>query len=70
MVIWSAPAKADLRAIHEFIAHDSRFYAKKILQDIVEKSQVLRALPRAGRVVPELSEPDIRKIAACVPHHL
>jgi len=30
MVIWSEPAKTDLRSIHDFIAHDSRHYAKKV----------------------------------------
>lgn len=30
MVIWSDPAKADLRCIHDFIAHDSHYYAKKV----------------------------------------
>ncbi|MEA3411597.1 MAG: hypothetical protein U9R74_08660 [Pseudomonadota bacterium] len=34
MVIWSEPAKADLRSIHDFISHDSRHYAKKVTQDI------------------------------------
>ncbi len=63
MVIWSDPAKADLRAIHDFIAQNSKFYAKKVLQDIVDKSGVLDALPRAGRIVPELGEPDIREVA-------
>jgi len=38
MVIWSEPAKADLRSIHDFIAHDSSFYAKKVVQDIREKT--------------------------------
>jgi glycosyltransferase involved in cell wall biosynthesis len=36
MVIWSDPAKADVRAIHDFIAHDSKFYARTVLQDIME----------------------------------
>lgn len=62
-MIWSGPAKADLRAIHDFIAHDSKFYARKVLQDIIEKSEVLGALPRAGRVVPELGEQEIREFA-------
>jgi hypothetical protein len=30
MVIWSEPAKAGLRSIHDFIAHDSKHYAKKV----------------------------------------
>ena len=36
MVIWSEPAKADLRHIFAYIAHDSRHYAKKVTQEIVE----------------------------------
>ena len=32
MVIWTEPAKADLRSIHDFIAHDSKHYAKKVIQ--------------------------------------
>ena len=37
MVIWADPAKADLRAIHDFIALDSKYYAKKVVQDIMEE---------------------------------
>ena len=35
MVIWAVPAKSDLRAIHDFIAFDSKYYAKKVVQDII-----------------------------------
>jgi len=63
MVIWSEPAKADLRSIHDFIAHDSRHYAKTVTQDIVEKTDVLNELPRIGRKVPELGQEDIREIS-------
>lgn len=64
MVVWSDPAKVDLRAIHDFFAHDSRFYARKVVQDIIEKSRAVGMRPRAGRVVPELGEQDIREISA------
>ena len=63
MVIWSEPAKADLRSIHDFIAHNSRHYAKKVTQDIVEKVDILNELPRIGRKVPELGQEDIREIS-------
>ena len=36
MVIWLDPAEADLLAIHDFIAHDSKFYARQNLQDIID----------------------------------
>ncbi|NKC15595.1 MAG: hypothetical protein GKR94_26380 [Gammaproteobacteria bacterium] len=60
MVIWSQPARADLRSIHDFIAHDSRFYAKKVVQDIREKTDILEQLPKAGKKVPELNEDAVR----------
>ncbi len=55
MVIWSEPAKADLRSIHDFIAHDSEHYAKKVAQDIREKMDVLDELPKLGKKAPELN---------------
>ena len=46
MVRWSGPAKADLKAIHDYIARDSKHYAKKITHELVEKTGVLAELPR------------------------
>jgi plasmid stabilization system protein ParE len=63
VVIWSDPAKADLRSIHDFIAHDSAHYAKKVTQDIVAKTDVLDELPRVGKVVPELGIDTIRELS-------
>jgi len=63
MVIWSDPAKADLRSIHDFIAHDSTHYAKKVSQDIAAKPDVLDELPRMGKVVPELGNEAIRELS-------
>jgi len=62
VVIWSKPAKTDLRSIHDFIAHDSRYYAKKVVQDIRERTDILENLPRAGKEVTELSDENIREI--------
>lgn len=63
MVIWSKPARADLRAIHDFIAHDSKHYAKKVTQDITAKTDVLDELPRMGKKVPELNNDNIRELS-------
>ncbi|WP_353740592.1 type II toxin-antitoxin system RelE/ParE family toxin [Desulfoferrobacter suflitae] len=60
--MWSRPAKRDLRSIHDHIASDSKFYAKKVVKDIVEKSEVLKDFPLMGRMVPELQDPDIREL--------
>lgn len=63
MVIWSDPAKADLRSIHDFIAHDSTHYAKKVTQAIVARADVLDELPRMGKMVPELDNEAIRELS-------
>jgi len=63
MVIWSDPAKADLRSIHDFIAHDSTHYARKVTQDIAAKPDVLDKLPRVGKVVPEFDNEAIRELS-------
>ena len=62
-MIWSDPAKADLRSIHDFIAHDSEHYAKQVTQDMVAKTDVLNELPRIGKVVPELGDDNLRELS-------
>ncbi len=62
MVTWSDPAKADLRYIHDYIAHDSSHYAKKVTQEIREKTGILDDLPRIGKVVAELNDEAVREL--------
>lgn len=62
MVIWTDPAKLDLRDIHDYIARDSKYYAQKVSQDIVDKSEKLILFPEIGRIVPETDDPDVREI--------
>ena len=45
MVIWADPAKSDLRAVHDVIASDSKYYAKKVVREIVEKTNILEEYP-------------------------
>ena len=63
MVIWSQPAISDLRSIHDFIAHNSAFYAKKVVHDIRERTNVLEQIPRTGRKVPEINDDTIRELS-------
>jgi plasmid stabilization system protein ParE len=56
-------AKADLRGIYDFIAHDSRFYAKKVAQEITEKTDILESHPFIGCVVAEIGDENIREIS-------
>ncbi len=62
MVIWAQQAVVDLRSIHDFIARDSRYYAKKVVHDIREIVDELNGLPKMGRIVPELNEEDVREL--------
>ena len=63
MVIWTQPAKADLRSIHDFIAHDSRHYAKKVVQDIREKTDILEQLPKRGKKILKLNDDQVRELS-------
>ena len=62
MVKWTSPAKRDLKKIHDYIADDSVYYARKVIQDIVSMSEGLNDSPELGRIVPELSEPNVREL--------
>lgn len=62
MVIWSNQSKKNLKEIYGYIKEDSIFYAKKVIETIVNKSAVLEKFPRMGRIVPELGEENIREI--------
>ena len=62
MVKWSRPARMDLKQIHDYIATDSRYYAKKVVQTIVEKTEELMDFPEIGRTVPEIDDPNIREL--------
>ena len=62
MVIWTRPAKADLKHIHDFIAGDSKHYAKKVAQEIREKTDILDELPNVGKMVPEVGKREIQEL--------
>ena len=62
MVIWSKPARDDLRAIHSHIALDSRVYARKVVTDIVDRVDRVAGMPEIGRIVPEMHDTAIREI--------
>ncbi len=62
-MIWTQPAKADLRSIHDFVANDSPHYAKKVVQDIREKTDILEQLPKRGKKIPELNNDHVRELS-------
>ena len=62
MVTWSVPARNDLKQIHDYIAKDSKYYARKVIQEIVAKTETLAERPEIGRIVPEISDQNIREL--------
>jgi plasmid stabilization system protein ParE len=64
MVTWTARARADLKAIHDYIAKDSPLNAKPVVREMRRKTDALDETPLLGRVVPELDDPEVREIPA------
>ena len=62
MVIWSIPASEDLKRIHNYIAQDSSYYAKQVINNIIKKADFLIGFPEMGRQVPEIDNSMIREI--------
>ena len=62
MVIWTKPARTDLKHLHDFIAEDSKHYAKKVVQDIREKTDILNELHNIGKMVPEVGKLEIQEL--------
>ena len=64
MVKWTDHAQAQLRHIHDYIAHDSPLYAKRVSEEMVRKTVGLDELPYLGRKVPELNKEYIHAVVA------
>lgn len=59
---WTPQSRNDLISIAEFIAQDSRKYAKIQVRRIRERVRQLVHFPKSGRIVPELENPRIREV--------
>jgi plasmid stabilization system protein ParE len=61
LIDWSPQALEDLELIAEYIARDSAFYARAVVQALLEGARSLGTLPNRGRIVPEFGDPCIRE---------
>ena len=59
---WTTQAKTDLINIAEFIARDSKKFAKIQISRIRQRTQQIADFPHSGRTVPELNDKDIREV--------
>lgn len=61
-IVWSFEATSDLGAIADYIAKDSVFYAASFVQEVREASRSLNEFSERGRIVPELSNQNVREL--------
>jgi addiction module RelE/StbE family toxin len=61
-ITWSPSAKRDLHAIHDGIALDSPFYARRFIEQLMASVLFLADHPFAGHVVTEFEIKTIREI--------
>ncbi len=59
---WSRRALNDLEGIADYIAVDSPTYAKNVVKKILGQSRMLTQFPRAGRIVPEFDDENVREL--------
>ena len=59
---WTAAARRHLRAIHDYIARDSPFYARRMVARILDHSEQIGRFPESGRVVPEYLGGGVREV--------
>jgi len=61
-IVWTAQALERLVEIEEFIAADSPVRARKFVERLIARGDSLSRSPLRGRIVSELSHPQIREI--------
>ncbi|MCS6974006.1 MAG: type II toxin-antitoxin system RelE/ParE family toxin [Cyclobacteriaceae bacterium] len=61
-IVWSELAVSDLEAIHQYVSRDSRYYASRLIEKIINRVDQLGAFPASGRVVPEFGKENIREL--------
>ena len=61
LIRWSPRAARQLEAIVEYIAKDSERYARIFARQIMRVVRSIPAQPKAGRMVPEYGDPNLRE---------
>jgi len=59
---WTELAKDDLQEIYDYVSQDSELYALRLIDKIVERTEILAEHPLTGRIVPEFDDKTIREV--------
>ena len=60
---WSLLAKEDLQEIYDYISNDSERYALRMVDRLVERTEILSTQIEVGRVVPEFEDENLNNWA-------
>jgi addiction module RelE/StbE family toxin len=63
-VAWSPAALEDVESLADYIAKDSEFYARTVVDKLLDTARRLKDFPLAGRMVPEFEDEMIRELFA------
>jgi toxin ParE1/3/4 len=61
-VIWAERAIDDLTSIAEYSSRYSEKYASSIVSKLFNKVNILKKMPKIGRIVPEKNDENIREL--------
>lgn len=61
-ITWTDYSDENCQDIFDFIAKDSFFYANKQLERFIERVEILRNFPLAGKIVPEFEIDSVREL--------
>ncbi len=63
-VVWTHEALDKLSDIEDFISQDSPQRAARFVNYLIQRGEGVSKNPRIGRIVPEISNPNIREVIA------
>ena len=61
-LFWTDIAIEDLKSIHEYISKDSKRYADRFIEKLIERVDQLEKFPKSGRIVPEFAVATTREL--------
>jgi plasmid stabilization system protein ParE len=59
---WSDQARQHLSSIESYIAEDSPFHAKKVVNEIIDHAEDLMIFPEMGHVLPDFPNLGLRQL--------
>jgi toxin ParE1/3/4 len=61
-LIWSERARSDLNEIHQYIAQHNTETARRTINEVLERVELLQTVPRMGRVYKAVDQIETRVI--------